>query len=1136
MRQVVRGKWKSGLLTAFLSVALAVTMIPVSAMPVSAAEDEQTGGSTETLSLAILSDIHYVSDENRAAAGSPAFEKAALTENRMMAEIDLILDQALRESLDPEEGIVEAKPDAALVCGDLCSNGELMNEEALAAKLGKAREDYKTDIYVVNGNHDINMSYGAKFTGGQAQNAERTQALKFREVYETELGYDPNKVRYYDPNVTTGKEVRNYGGLSYATEIKDGVTLIALDTAQYSADTSARFSNAQKTAGAVSDGLLAWAADQAKAARAKGNLVLAMCHHSLIQHQGIKNDASDLFFSEYLVPDWEKVAGTLADAGVSAVLTGHSHANDISQYTSEAGNTIYDIQTAALCAYPCAWRTINITIDKSGDQPSCSFDIDTHFMDEVEGLDLEFNGKNYEGLQHYSYVKTGLPEESLTYLGEFLIREQLYAIMNYEGGFNGYLQEQLQIPEGQDTGQYSQEAIAELIDSVEPIEENFNLLGSNYTLKLSRNSNESTATKKVFDVALIYGAPADLSNFTEVELEIDKIPEEIKNKLLQMEEDQKDLEEKCVEISRDSTKWIIKMPNGFPEATKVQLYKLYRELTGQGETATEETTEQGKLFIDVSGFAAGINKILSKADEYIKGEEGDWNTNYGRTEIEQEAAKLLKEQVVPLLTKPIDETDVNSSPNLIARDALQAFARGDEDSYVQKDIYGSKSAEDLKAMRKGWVEDIQSKAFDTSIKQTLLNTIGASADSYEYEQIAALLNVRLTAEDGKIFSYEVEEGTTLPLIGGMLEGIKTPREAIALLKMLDYMGVNPISGADLSGLSNMFVELQTSMTTDTNIQEDSEWSFHTVNLDPQGGNVSTTTVMTIDDHKAGALPTPEKYDNKFLGWFTDPEAGDQVTADSDLSEVNKVYAHWKAIDRATKKGEDGTAFGKGAAIEAAEAAMAKMSSDKDPSGTRIAPFFLKSSKQTKKSVKLTWKKASGATKYVVYGSLCGTKNKMKKLATTTGTSFNAKKLKKGKYYKYMVIAVDANNDVVSSSKIIHVATSGKKSASNPKKVVVKAKINKAGKKLKKYKATSTITLKSGSTPKALVKSTALKTSFTKAKKTKVKTHVGMRYESTNPAIATVSAKGKVTAKKKGSCKIYVYAQNGAVKTVTVKVK
>ena len=58
----------------------------------------------------------------------------------------------------------------------------------------------------------------------------------------------------------------------------------------------------------------------------------------------------------------------------------------------------------------------------------------------------------------------------------------------------------------------------------------------------------------------------------------------------------------------------------------------------------------------------------------------------------------------------------------------------------------------------------------------------------------------------------------------------------------------------------------------------------------------------------------------------------------------------------------------------------------------------------------------------------------------------------------------------------------------------------------------------------------------KAKKTKVKKHVGARYESSNVKIAKVTSKGKVKALKKGTCKIYVFAQSGIVKTVKITVK
>lgn len=46
----------------------------------------------------------------------------------------------------------------------------------------------------------------------------------------------------------------------------------------------------------------------------------------------------------------------------------------------------------------------------------------------------------------------------------------------------------------------------------------------------------------------------------------------------------------------------------------------------------------------------------------------------------------------------------------------------------------------------------------------------------------------------------------------------------------------------------------------------------------------------------------------------------------------------------------------------------------------------------------------------------------------------------------------------------------------------------------------------------------------------------LRYQSSNPAIASVSSKGSVTAKKAGTCRIYISAQNGVWTSVKVTVK
>ena len=65
----------------------------------------------------------------------------------------------------------------------------------------------------------------------------------------------------------------------------------------------------------------------------------------------------------------------------------------------------------------------------------------------------------------------------------------------------------------------------------------------------------------------------------------------------------------------------------------------------------------------------------------------------------------------------------------------------------------------------------------------------------------------------------------------------------------------------------------------------------------------------------------------------------------------------------------------------------------------------------------------------------------------------------------------------------------------------------------------------------------LKTALTPvSKKLKVRRHVGVRYESSNPGVATVTSKGRITARGKGKCNIYVYAQNGAYKIVKTTIR
>lgn len=188
----------------------------------------------------------------------------------------------------------------------------------------------------------------------------------------------------------------------------------------------------------------------------------------------------------------------------------------------------------------------------------------------------------------------------------------------------------------------------------------------------------------------------------------------------------------------------------------------------------------------------------------------------------------------------------------------------------------------------------------------------------------------------------------------------------------------------------------------------------------------------------------------------------------------------------------------------------------------------RSVKQTKTSVTLQWNIIKDADGYFVYGNRCntGTKSyKYRKLATITGgdiSTWTQKDLKKGTYYKYVVKAyrlVNGKKVVTDTSISVHAVTGGGKYG-NAKAVSVTQIGNK--------KNISKITLKMGKT--AQIKAKEVK------KDKKIARHRKLCYESSNTKVATVTPDGLIRATGKGTCTIWVYAQNGVYKALKITVK
>ena len=184
------------------------------------------------------------------------------------------------------------------------------------------------------------------------------------------------------------------------------------------------------------------------------------------------------------------------------------------------------------------------------------------------------------------------------------------------------------------------------------------------------------------------------------------------------------------------------------------------------------------------------------------------------------------------------------------------------------------------------------------------------------------------------------------------------------------------------------------------------------------------------------------------------------------------------------------------------------------------PLLLAKGKGGNKSITISWLRYSGASGYEAYWSYCDGKKNYKKFATVKNNKLTVthKKLKNNRDYKYYIAAYRIENGkkiYLAKSNVLHVAmkqskfTNAKSITLNKKKVTLK--VNKT------FKIQAKVKLES--------------------KKKKQMIHEkAYRYYTDNSNVATVSKKGVITAKAKGSCLIYVLTNNGVYQKIKVTVK
>lgn len=286
---------------------------------------------SQSLKMGVISDTHYLSEQLM--DNGSAIKNAVNTSGKDLLAVPEIIDQVLAEYLKSDINIL-------LIPGDMTKDGEKQSHIDFVNKL-QPLLDKGIKVFVIPGNHDINVPNPSGYKGEKTYPVENITPTDFSQIYSN-CGY-ANALK------------RDTASLSYVAKLDDNSWLLAIDGCRYKEYTTSTISSGQ-----ISPATEQWILDVLAEAKQKDIQVMGMMHHGLVEH--IMFQAT--FFKDYVINDWQRLAPLFADSGMKVIFTGHFHANDITEYRSPAGNKIYDIETGSLCAYPFAYRFIEM--DKKG--------------------------------------------------------------------------------------------------------------------------------------------------------------------------------------------------------------------------------------------------------------------------------------------------------------------------------------------------------------------------------------------------------------------------------------------------------------------------------------------------------------------------------------------------------------------------------------------------------------------------------------------------------------------------------------------------------------------------------------------------------------------------------------------------
>lgn len=266
--------------------------------------------------LAFIADIHHYSE--KLGITGRAYELREGSDQKCLKETGAVLDTVFEKLLD--DGT-----DCVCIAGDITNDGEKVSHDEVKAKFLRFNE--KKKLYVITSTHDWCSDHNPRrFEGNEIfHDVDTLTASELTEYYSV-FGEKDCISSYTTP----------IGLVSRCFQVCDGLRLLAVHDD----------CDAEGGKSGYSEAHLGWMVKMLKEAQRDNCKVIAMEHHLLLHPFCKLINGGQSIGSNF------ETASVLADNGLRLMLVGHSHMQRTTEFVSEKGNKITQINLGSLTGYP----------------------------------------------------------------------------------------------------------------------------------------------------------------------------------------------------------------------------------------------------------------------------------------------------------------------------------------------------------------------------------------------------------------------------------------------------------------------------------------------------------------------------------------------------------------------------------------------------------------------------------------------------------------------------------------------------------------------------------------------------------------------------------------------------------------